>query len=105
MHCIAALVFAFVYVTHTRAAFNTHTRFHLYVRLTEETRALGLVVCRGTQVMVIAPVNGTEVYAARNAKVQAQVEKEAAEAAAKAAEAADAEDDAVPPAADEKPVE
>ncbi len=50
-------------------------------------------------------MNGTEVYAARNAKVQAQVEKEAAEAAAKAAEAADAEDDAVPPAADETPVE
>ena len=51
------------------------------------------------------PVNGTEVYAARNAKVQAQVEKEAAEAAAEAADAADAEDDAVPPATDETPVE
>jgi hypothetical protein len=52
------------------------------------------------------PVNGTEVYAARNAKVQAQVEKEEAEEAARAADAADAEDDAVPPAASDKtPVE
>lgn len=52
------------------------------------------------------PVNGTEVYAVRNAKVQAQVELEAeAEAAAKAAEAADAEDDAVPPPADGPPLQ
>jgi len=52
------------------------------------------------------PVNGTEVYAARNAKVQAQVEMEEAEEAARAADAADAEDDAVPPAAPDKtPVE
>lgn len=29
-------------------------------RLTEDTRALGLIVCRGTQVSLISPVNGTE---------------------------------------------
>ncbi|CAM9558451.1 unnamed protein product [Heterosigma akashiwo] len=29
-------------------------------RLTDETRTLGLVVCRGTQVSLISPVDGTE---------------------------------------------
>uniref|UniRef100_K3WSH5 Sm domain-containing protein n=1 Tax=Globisporangium ultimum (strain ATCC 200006 / CBS 805.95 / DAOM BR144) TaxID=431595 RepID=K3WSH5_GLOUD len=29
-------------------------------RLTEETRNVGLVVCRGTSVMLISPVDGTE---------------------------------------------
>lgn len=29
-------------------------------RLTEETRKIGLVVCRGTSVMLISPVDGTE---------------------------------------------
>lgn len=29
-------------------------------RLTEETRKIGLVVCRGTSVMLISPVEGTE---------------------------------------------
>ena len=29
-------------------------------RVTEETRNLGLVVCRGTAVMMICPVDGTE---------------------------------------------
>ncbi|KAF1333354.1 U6 snrna-associated sm-like protein, partial [Globisporangium splendens] len=29
-------------------------------RLTEETRKVGLVVCRGTSVMLVSPVDGTE---------------------------------------------
>ena len=29
-------------------------------RLTDETRSLGLVICRGTSVMLISPVDGTE---------------------------------------------
>jgi U6 snRNA-associated Sm-like protein LSm7 len=29
-------------------------------KLTEDTRALGLVVCRGTAVVVICPVDGME---------------------------------------------
>lgn len=30
------------------------------LRITDETRTLGLVVCRGTAVMLVAPVAGTE---------------------------------------------
>jgi U6 snRNA-associated Sm-like protein LSm7 len=29
-------------------------------RITDDTRSLGLVVCRGTSVMLISPVDGTE---------------------------------------------
>lgn len=29
------------------------------LRLTEETRSLGLIVCRGTSVMTVAPRDGT----------------------------------------------
>eukprot|EP00898_Chlorokybus_atmophyticus_P002682 jgi/Chlat1/3414/Chrsp23S03746 len=30
------------------------------MKITDETRALGLVVCRGTAVLLVAPVTGTE---------------------------------------------
>lgn len=30
------------------------------LRLTNETRTLGLIVCRGTSVMLVAPSDGTE---------------------------------------------
>lgn len=30
------------------------------LRVTDETRALGLIVCRGTAVMLVSPENGTE---------------------------------------------
>ena len=30
------------------------------MRLTNETRTLGLIVCRGTSVMLVAPSDGTE---------------------------------------------
>ena len=46
---------------------STHPPTHLPTtdpmdpyRLTEETRDLGLVICRGTQVSLISPVEGTE---------------------------------------------
>ncbi|GAB5035847.1 u6 snrna-associated sm-like protein lsm7 [Nannochloropsis oceanica] len=41
-------------------------------RLTEDTRDLGLLVCRGTQVSLISPVEGTEEIA--NPFVQAEDE-------------------------------
>ena len=50
------------------------------------------------------PVNSTEVYIARNAKVQAQVEKEEAEEAMKAAEDDDAADSAAADAEGKPPV-
>ena len=41
-------------------------------RLTDETRELGLVICRGTQVSLISPVEGTEEIA--NPFIQAEDE-------------------------------
>lgn len=39
-------------------------------KLTEETRTIGLVVCRGTSVMLISPVDGTQEIA--NPFIQAE---------------------------------
>jgi hypothetical protein len=44
----------------TRAPAHAHADPSDPYRLTDETRTLGLVVCRGTQVSLISPVDGME---------------------------------------------
>jgi small nuclear ribonucleoprotein (snRNP)-like protein len=47
-------------LAHSLSLSLTHTDPSDPYRLTEETRDLGLVICRGTQVSLISPVEGTE---------------------------------------------
>ena len=67
-------------MVHTHTHTHTHTPLHLTIptdpedpfKLTDETRSLGLVVCRGTAVVLICPSDSMEQIA--NPFLQAQDE-------------------------------